>query len=66
MKAGIPETLLPLVRSVEIESELDEIGKSIPLEAFEALLVLTTGFTVGRGAPSEDRGALIAFAGRAR
>jgi superfamily I DNA/RNA helicase/mRNA-degrading endonuclease RelE of RelBE toxin-antitoxin system len=46
LKAGIPEALLPLVRSLKTEAQLDEVGKSIPQESFEALFMLAAGFTL--------------------
>jgi len=55
LKAGIPEALLAVVRSVKTESELDEIGKSFPQEAFEALFMLAAGFTLAEVLNEQER-----------
>jgi mRNA-degrading endonuclease RelE of RelBE toxin-antitoxin system len=43
---GIPETLLPLVRSITDEDGLDAITSRMPEEAFDALVMLAAGYTV--------------------
>ena len=55
LKAGIPEALLPLVRSLKAEADLDDIGKSIPQEAFEALFMLAAGFTLAEVLNEQER-----------
>jgi len=55
LKAGIPEALLSLVRGLQTESELDEVGKSIPQEAFEALFMLAAGFTLAEVLNEQER-----------
>ncbi len=55
LKAGIPEVLLPLVRSLKSETELDDIGKSIPQEAFEVLFMLAAGFTLAEVLNEQER-----------
>lgn len=55
LKAGIPETLLPLVRSLKTETQLDEIGKNIPQEAFEALFMFAAGFTLAEVINEQER-----------
>lgn len=55
LKAGIPEALLPLVRSLKTEAQLDDIGKSIPQESFEALFMLAAGFTVAEVLHEQER-----------
>jgi superfamily I DNA/RNA helicase/mRNA-degrading endonuclease RelE of RelBE toxin-antitoxin system len=59
LKAGIPEALLALVRSLKTESELDDIGKSIPQEAFEALFMLAAGFTLAEVFNEQERQAAL-------
>src|SRR4029077_11224738 len=55
LKAGIPAALLPLIRSLKTEAQLDEIGKSIPQEAFEALFMLAAGFTLAEVLNEQER-----------
>jgi superfamily I DNA/RNA helicase/mRNA-degrading endonuclease RelE of RelBE toxin-antitoxin system len=55
LKAGIPEALLPLVRSLKTEAQLDDIGKSIPQESFEALFMLGAGFTLAEVLNEQER-----------
>ena len=43
---GIPESLLPLVRSITNEGDLDAITSHMPEEAYDALVMLAAGYTV--------------------
>ncbi|MBF0213300.1 MAG: ATP-dependent helicase [Magnetococcales bacterium] len=43
---GIPETLLGLVRSVTNDDELDGIAPHLPGEAYDALVMLSAGYSV--------------------
>lgn len=45
LRLGLPEELIPLVRRVESDEELEEIEKHLPQEAAEALFMLASGFT---------------------
>ncbi len=40
---GVPPALMPLVRSVKSEDDLDEVEEYLPQEAFEALFLLAAG-----------------------
>jgi superfamily I DNA/RNA helicase len=55
LKAGIPEALLPLIRRLTTEAQLDEAGKNIPQEAFEALFMLAAGFTLAEVLNEQER-----------
>lgn len=55
LKAGIPEALLPLVRGLKTEAQLDDVGRSIPQEAFEALFMLAAGFTLAEVLNEQER-----------
>jgi superfamily I DNA/RNA helicase/mRNA-degrading endonuclease RelE of RelBE toxin-antitoxin system len=46
VKLGVPEELLPLVRSISTEGQLDNASKHLPGEASEALFALAMGYTV--------------------
>jgi len=46
MKLGIPEELLPLVRSISTEEQLDRTVDHLPPEAHEALTALAAGYTL--------------------
>jgi len=43
---GIPEEMIPALRSVCTESELDKFSSAIPEEAFDCLLMFASGFSV--------------------
>jgi superfamily I DNA/RNA helicase/mRNA-degrading endonuclease RelE of RelBE toxin-antitoxin system len=45
VRLGIPEELMPRVRSINTEEELDIVCKSLPDEASEALFMLAAGFS---------------------
>jgi superfamily I DNA/RNA helicase len=46
LKLGVPEELLPLVRSISSEEQLDQAASRLPAEANEALIGLAAGCTV--------------------
>lgn len=46
VKLGVPEDLLPLVRNVVTEEQLDQVVKQLPVEANEALTALAAGYTL--------------------
>ena len=46
LSLGVPEDLLPRVRSVGSESELDVLQPSLPVEAYEGLFLVAAGDTV--------------------
>ncbi|WP_444913318.1 UvrD-helicase domain-containing protein [Microbulbifer sp. PAAF003] len=43
LQVGVPTELLPLVRAVRTEEELEELESSLPVEAYEALYLLAAG-----------------------
>jgi len=45
VRLGVPEELLPLVRSIESEEELDDAQRQLPQEAYEVLFLLAAGST---------------------
>jgi mRNA-degrading endonuclease RelE of RelBE toxin-antitoxin system len=45
VRLGVPEQLMPLVRSITTEEELDEMQAYLPQEAYEALFLLAAGYT---------------------
>ncbi|WP_462270446.1 UvrD-helicase domain-containing protein [Desulfobacter sp.] len=46
MKLGVPQELLPLVRAIYSEKDLDEAAGQLPLEAHDALTGLAAGYTI--------------------
>jgi hypothetical protein len=46
VKLGVPEELLPLVRNVTTEEQLDQIVTQLPIEANEALTALAAGYSL--------------------
>ena len=54
-KVGIPEILLPLVRSLETETQLEEACKHLPQESSEALFMLASGFSLDEVINERDR-----------
>lgn len=46
LRFGVPEALLPAVRGVEDEVDLEELRPQLPQEAYEALYLLAAGYTV--------------------
>lgn len=45
-RVGVPEPLLPLVRSLTNEEQLDDISQYLPQEAYEALFMLAAGYSL--------------------
>lgn len=45
VRLGVPEELIPLVRSIETEEQLDKVQQHLPEEAYEALFLLAAGYT---------------------
>ncbi len=45
MLLGVPEPLLPSIRAVRVESELDEVAPYLPGEASDALYMLAAGYS---------------------
>ena len=46
LRLGVPEILLPLVRQMKTEDDLDAIESQLPQEAYEALFFLAEGFSL--------------------
>jgi hypothetical protein len=46
LSVGIPEDLLPRVRAVQTETELDALEPALPVEAYEALFLIAAGDSV--------------------
>jgi superfamily I DNA/RNA helicase len=46
LRLGAPEDLLPLIRSLKTDDDLDNAKEFIPAEALEALYMLAAGFTM--------------------
>jgi len=45
IRLGIPEQLMPLVRSIRTEEKLDDLQAYLPEEAYEALFLLAAGYS---------------------
>jgi hypothetical protein len=45
VRLGVPEALMPLVRTIETEEQLDELEPHLPEEAYEALFLLAAGYS---------------------
>ncbi|MDO9528356.1 MAG: 3'-5' exonuclease [Syntrophales bacterium] len=46
IRLGVPETLIPLVRGLNTEEELDKIAEYLPEEAYESLFFIASGFSL--------------------
>jgi superfamily I DNA/RNA helicase/plasmid maintenance system killer protein len=46
LRLGVPEELLPIVRQIESDTDLERAEKSLPQEACEALFMLASGYTL--------------------
>lgn len=46
MSVGVPQDMLPLVRAIRSEVELDALQPQLPVEAYEGLFLLAAGDTV--------------------
>lgn len=55
VKLGIPEDLLPLVRSIYTEEQLDRAVQLLPTEAHEALTALAAGYALDEVLREYDR-----------
>jgi hypothetical protein len=44
-RLGVPEQLMPLVRSITTEEQLDDLQSYLPQEAYEALFLLAAGYS---------------------
>ena len=55
LKLGVPEDLLPLVRSICTDDQLDRAVQHLPPEAHEALTALAAGFTLDEVLREYDR-----------
>ena len=45
VRLGVPEELMPLVRNIRTEEQLDELQQYLPEEAYEALFLLAAGYS---------------------
>jgi superfamily I DNA/RNA helicase/mRNA-degrading endonuclease RelE of RelBE toxin-antitoxin system len=45
VQLGVPEALMPLVRSIRTEEQLDDLQPYLPEEAYEALFLLAAGYS---------------------
>ncbi|MCV2363124.1 AAA family ATPase [Paucibacter sp. DJ1R-11] len=48
MSLGVPEDLLPLVKGVRSDAELDAVQPQLPVEAYEGLFLVAAGDTVSQ------------------
>ena len=55
LKLGVPEELLPLVKTIRNEAQLDRAVQHLPDEAHEALLALAAGYTLNEVLREYDR-----------
>ncbi len=46
LQLGVPEALLPLVRSIKTDEQLDNASQKLPQEAYEALFFLAAGYSL--------------------
>ena len=46
LQLGVPKALLPLVRSIKSEEQLDNAAENLPQEAYEALFFLAAGYSL--------------------
>lgn len=46
VQVGVPEVLLPLVRSLKTEADLDQVADQLPQEVYEALFFLAAGYAL--------------------
>lgn len=46
LRLGVPEALLPLVRGIGSDGDLEKAEKHIPQEAYEALFLLASGYSL--------------------
>ena len=46
LRLGVPEDLLPVVRQIETDFDLEQAEKQLPAEAYEALYLLASGYSI--------------------
>ena len=46
LRLGLPDVLIPVVRNVETDEDLDQLAPHLPEEASEALYMVASGFTL--------------------
>jgi hypothetical protein len=46
IRLGVPEVLLPMVRGLKTEADLDHVAELLPAEAYEALFFLASGYSL--------------------
>jgi superfamily I DNA/RNA helicase len=46
LRLGVPEALLPLIRKIKTQEELDQLSAQLPQEAYEALFFLASGYSL--------------------
>lgn len=46
LRLGVPEALLPLVRGMHCDADLEKAEKDVPQEAYEALFLLASGYSL--------------------
>lgn len=46
LRLGVPEMLLPLIRKIKTQEELDHLSAQLPQEAYEALFFLASGYSL--------------------
>lgn len=46
LQLGVPEVLLPLIRNLKTEEELDQVADRLPQEVYEALFFLAAGYSM--------------------
>jgi len=46
VRLGVPQELMPLIRSIRSEEDLDRIQPHLPQEAYEALFLLAAGYSL--------------------
>lgn len=46
LRLGVPEALLPVVRGMHCDADLEKAEKDIPQEAYEALFLLASGYSL--------------------
>lgn len=47
LRLGLPESLVPLVRGLRSDADLEKAENQIPQEAYEALFLLASGYSLG-------------------
>ncbi|KQP00288.1 UvrD-helicase domain-containing protein [Methylobacterium sp. Leaf91] len=56
LRLGLPEALLPAIRGIRADAELEEVGKGIPADAYDALVCLAADFSVDETMEELGRG----------